>query len=72
MTFFFTYIEVKYNTKAITKKESCKMSEPDYRKLVEETRNAIKKGDDQRDAGLPTQIPEVERFDDISYGEDPK
>ena len=48
------------------------MSEPDYRKLVEETRVAIKKGDDQRDAGLPTQIPEVERFDDISYGEDPK
>ncbi len=72
MTFFFTYIEVKYNTKAITKKESCKMSEPDYQKLVEETRIAIKKGDDQRDAGLPTQIPEVERFDNISYGKDSK
>ncbi|GJM47840.1 alpha/beta hydrolase [Weissella soli] len=28
----------------------------------------FKEGDDQRDANLPTQIPEVERFDDITYG----
>ncbi|RCW16700.1 lipase [Streptococcus gallolyticus] len=28
----------------------------------------FKEGDDKRDAGLPREIPEVERFDDISYG----
>lgn len=33
------------------------------------TLNALfKEGDDKRDAGLPHDIPEVERFDDIVYG----
>lgn len=35
-------------------------------------RNAFKDGDNKRDAGLPTEIPEVERINDLSYGPDPK
>ncbi|WLT00344.1 alpha/beta hydrolase [Lactobacillus helsingborgensis] len=46
------------------------MAEPDYLKLVQEMRKEFKKGDDQRDADLPTQIPEVERFDNVPYGQD--
>lgn len=37
-------------------------------KLVNEERETWKKSDDERDAGLPTNIPEVERHDDLSYG----
>ena len=48
------------------------MLEPDYQKLVKDMRNNFKQGDDKRDAGLPTHIPEVDRFDDIPYGKDPK
>lgn len=48
------------------------MTESEYQKLVNDMRIDFKKGDDQRDAGLPTHIPEVDRFDDISYGKDPK
>ncbi|RMC38707.1 MULTISPECIES: alpha/beta hydrolase [unclassified Lactobacillus] len=44
------------------------MTEPDYQKLVNKMRTEFKQGDDKRDAGLPTQIPEVERFDNLSYG----
>lgn len=48
------------------------MTESEYQKLVNDMRIDFKKGDDQRDAGLPTHIPEVDRFDDIPYGKDPK
>lgn len=48
------------------------MTEPDYQKLVNDMRNDFKQGDDKRDAGLPSQIPEVDRFDDLPYGSDPK
>lgn len=48
------------------------MLEPDYQKLVKDMRNSFKQGDDKRDAGLPTHIPEVDRFDDIPYGKDSK
>lgn len=36
--------------------------------LAKQTRIEIKASDDQRDAGLPLTIPEVERFDNIAYG----
>lgn len=39
---------------------------------TEELRALFKKGDDARDAGLPTNIPEVERIDNLSYGPDKK
>lgn len=39
---------------------------------VEEMRTGSKMHDDKRDAGLPTEIPEVERINDLSYGPDPK
>lgn len=39
---------------------------------VKEMREGCKKSDDQRDAGLPHDIPEVKRFDNLKYGEDPK
>lgn len=48
------------------------MAEPDYQKLVNDMRKEFKEGDDKRDAGLPTHIPEVERFDNIPYGKDPQ
>ena len=35
-------------------------------------RKQFKTQDDKRDAGLPTEIPEVTRIDDLSYGPDPK
>lgn len=35
-------------------------------------RTLFKQGDDKRDAGLPRQISEVHRYDDISYGPDKK
>lgn len=44
------------------------MTEPDYQKLVKEMRSKFKQGDDKRDAGLPTKIPEVERLDNLPYG----
>lgn len=39
---------------------------------VEEMRTGSKMHDDKRDEGLPTEIPEVERINDLSYGPDPK
>ncbi|MFT8394021.1 MAG: alpha/beta hydrolase [Liquorilactobacillus ghanensis] len=39
---------------------------------IEQIRTEWKKGDDQRDAGLPLEIPEVKRIDNIVYGPDPK
>lgn len=31
-----------------------------------------KKNDDKRDSGLPHDLPEIKRVDDIQYGNDPK
>lgn len=42
------------------------------KKAIMEMRTAFKTGDDKRDAGLPTEIPEVTRYNDLSYGPDPK
>ena len=39
---------------------------------VEKMRTDWKKNDDKRDSGLPHDIPEVTRVNDIQYGEDPK
>ena len=39
---------------------------------VNEMRTSWKASDDKRDSGLPHDIPEVKRIDDIQYGEDPK
>lgn len=36
--------------------------------LAKQARIEIKASDDQRDAGLPLTIPEVDRFDNIAYG----
>ena len=70
----FFFLSMKYNVfnKAISQKGVIKMAEVNYQKLVDEMRKAFKDGDDKRDEGLPTSIPEVERFDDIAYGKDPK
>lgn len=38
------------------------------RQQIYQFREAWKKGDDARDAGLPVEIPEVKRVNDISYG----
>lgn len=39
---------------------------------VKEMRTDWKKSDDQRDSGLPHDIPEVKRIDNLQYGKDPK
>ena len=39
---------------------------------VNEMRTSWKASDDKRDSGLPHDIPEVKRIDDLQYGEDPK
>lgn len=39
---------------------------------VEAMRQAFKENDDKRDEGLPLEIPEVIRHNDLSYGPDPK
>lgn len=38
--------------------------------LAKELNKAFKKSDDKRDKGLPKQLPEVERFDNLIYGND--
>lgn len=40
--------------------------------LAKQLREVFKKGDDERDKGLPTTIPEVERFNNLQYGPDTK
>lgn len=42
------------------------------RLAIEKIRTEWKKGDDQRDAGLLLEIPEVKRINNIAYGPDPK
>lgn len=39
---------------------------------VQKMRIGSKKSDDKRDKGLPHDIPEVKRIDDLQYGKDPK
>lgn len=40
--------------------------------LAKELNKLFKEGDDKRDKGLPTTIPEVDRIDNLQYGSDPK
>ncbi|MFT8725991.1 MAG: alpha/beta hydrolase, partial [Liquorilactobacillus nagelii] len=42
------------------------------KQAIQQIRTEWKKGDDQRDAGLPSEVPEVTRINDIAYGPDPK
>lgn len=44
----------------------------DILKEIEQMRVACKQNDDKRDAGLPLEIPEVTRINDLSYGPDSK
>lgn len=41
---------------------------PEILEAVQTLKALFQEGDDKRDAGLPREIPEVERFDDIAYG----
>ncbi|MGT2829496.1 alpha/beta hydrolase [Streptococcus hillyeri] len=40
--------------------------------LAKQLRDLFQKGDEKRDQGLPTTIPEVQRFDNLQYGFDSK
>src|SRR5699024_718156 len=46
--------------------------EENITEAILQMRKQFKTQDDKRDAGLPTEIPEVTRIDDLSYGPDPK
>lgn len=46
--------------------------EEDINEAILQMRKQFKTQDDKRDAGLPTEIPEVTRIDNLSYGPDPK
>lgn len=46
--------------------------DPKILQAVESMRASSKAHDDERDKDLPTDIPEVERINDLSYGPDPK
>lgn len=48
------------------------MSAENYAELAQKMRAEFKKNDDERDAGLPTEVAGVKRFDNIVYGEDEK
>ena len=48
------------------------MLDPQILNAVEQMRKGCKKSDDKRDEGLPHDIPEVKRIDDLQYGKDPK
>lgn len=48
------------------------MKEQDILEAVEKMRIDWKKNDDKRDSGLPHDLPEIKRVDDIQYGNDPK
>ena len=48
------------------------MNKDEVLQAVMTMRTEWKKSDDARDAGLPTDIPEVTRHNDIQYGKDPK
>lgn len=46
--------------------------EEDINEAILQMRKQFKTQDDKRDAGLPTEIPEVTRIDNLSYGPDSK
>lgn len=46
--------------------------EENITEAILQMRKQFKTKDDKRDAGLPTEIPEVTRIDNLSYGPDPK
>lgn len=46
--------------------------EENITEAILQMRKQFKTQDDKRDAGLPTEIPEVTRIDNLSYGPDPK
>lgn len=46
--------------------------EENITKAILQMRKQFKTQDDKRDSGLPTEIPEVTRINDLSYGPDPK
>lgn len=48
------------------------MKEQDILEAVEKMRIDWKKNDDKRDSGLPHDLPEIKRVDDIQYGNDSK
>lgn len=48
------------------------MVDEKIKQMALKMREMFKKGDDQRDAGLPTSLPDVERIDNLSYGPDPQ
>ena len=48
------------------------MKEQEILEAVEKMRIDWKKNDDKRDSGLPHDLPEIKRVDDIQYGNDPK
>ena len=48
------------------------MKDQEILNAVKEMRISWKENDDKRDSGLPHDIPEVTRIDDLQYGEDPK
>lgn len=48
------------------------MNNQEVLEAIHKMRTEWKANDDRRDEGLPHDIPEVKRIDDIQYGEDPK
>ncbi|KRL89064.1 alpha/beta hydrolase [Lactobacillus kalixensis] len=48
------------------------MTDSKILEAVKQMRTDWKKSDDKRDSGLPHDIPEVKRIDDLQYGKDPK
>lgn len=46
--------------------------EENITEAILQMRKQFKTQDDKRDAGLPTEVPEVTRIDNLSYGPDPK
>ncbi len=46
------------------------MKEQEILNAVKEMRISWKENDDKRDSGLPHDIPEVTRIDDLQYGQD--
>lgn len=58
--------------KANSMREGNMMKDQEILNAVKEMRISWKENDDKRDSGLPHDIPEVTRIDDLQYGEDPK
>ena len=48
------------------------MTDKEILEAVKKMRMGMKASDDKRDAGLPHNIPEVKRIDNLQYGADPK